>query len=266
MSDIRLSTIFIAIFISPLVGPQNCCAQLSESPSLAERIHDGSDEILVLNDLQVVVDDIRKLMTDLGFGSMSDAIREYIHPEPDSGIANEDGAVIYGPQFFGNAIAQMQVGDRTRLPNTLDAPPDRTFAGDESWYDIGNAGPLRMFGQEFQSGMVTGNRLVVCAGKSRTRAEEILAAPLLTERLDKRARDIINQSGITLIGSGKSVDLGEALDIESVIRDSTDRLTESGQEWLEEFAQVASKAELAVLGLKYQNEMLELRGRAKSRI
>ena len=67
-------------------------AQEADPPELADLILDASDEIIVFNDLEMVVDDVTKMGRDLGFDFLGDAARDYINPRPDSGIARPSPA------------------------------------------------------------------------------------------------------------------------------------------------------------------------------
>lgn len=250
------------ILLWALCGPMLTGQEVDRKES-ADRVQDGCDQIVVFDDLRVVVDDVTTLLGDLGYGGFSTFIKEYIRTEPDSGFSYEQGAIIYSRKFFsGASIVQFSIDDRDQLRDSLDAPQDHELNRMAGWFDIGTAGLLPILDWDAEVAIIDGDRLLSCVDGEQERAELILDAPRLAERLDPPARKILNESGITVIGQGESLDLDNVVDVESIVRDAAGGLTEAENQWLAEFADVASSAQLAMLGLKYQNQTLELRCRA----
>ena len=264
------SSIVIAFLLVTFQG-QSSQAQTVDSQSLAERIRHTSGSVLVLNDLVVVRSDLVRLFNDAGFGFLVSSMDEYFPLEEESGISFESGALYYfDTSLFTPGIVNIVVSNRDSVLKALNAPAGAEI-DDLTWFHSGSQAtvPFRGILDSFTRspyGLLNENQLWLSSDKSRPEVEKLLDAPPLSRTLDETATRIINQSGLTLIGINDEDSLAKSFDLEPMLKEYKDQLTEAELEWLREFSGVVVSAEFGLLGLKYhQSRFLELQALARIR-
>lgn len=244
----------IAMTATPV---QVCGQQLPVEP--ADRIHGGWDMVVVLDDPRVVSDGIRQFYADNGQGQYASFFVSSLFPESRPGIANEAGAILYLDESDPlNGVLQVELDDV--------AEAKRNFLEDhdeQPWIDLEYSsrawgGPVS-WPMSRKLARIDGDRLYFGDRDLPEVLDTLTTAPMLAERLDQPLRRIINESGASLIVTGKTLAEQQVIDIQSSLDQSAVWLNREEQEWLQEFTRI--KPVLGALGLKYTDRSLRLRGR-----
>jgi hypothetical protein len=101
------------------------------------------------------------------------------------------------------------------------------------------------------------DRLLICPNGTEDDAKQLFDAPLLNKRLDDDARDLLNQSGAAAIAVSPADVLKQTGFDETPVFSGTDE----ERQWLDQFVETARSADLAMVGMKYHEKVLELRAR-----
>lgn len=227
---------------------------------LLESIVDWPDENLILDDLAVVKADTRRLLTDLNLGDAAALVDSFLdQPMPDG--AFHPGVVLYS---FGVA-AQMKVRSRPMALQWLGV--DEKAAAGQSFVP-GNEGlRLALQGSPDRGAIVGDDLLLVQKKWNDQREEDEIQRWLdgreerLWPRLDEPARFILGHSGIAFFHRPRrGVDL--TLEFERQLGGFRDELTAAERHWLQSMIETFAASDRQVLGMKYHDRLMELRGRA----
>jgi len=242
-------------------------SQAAESESdltPADRVRMGNKFTLVISDPDVVMDDIDRLMIDMGFGSIA---TNYDHIEEtlsDDWYRPRSGVFIYDSYLGNSPTIEFTLTDQSKLARKLKSL-DLTEPADEAWFPFANSFPLPIPFPELitpiraRRGYVKDDRFLICDVNKKEEGNEVLESELLSTQLNTIGRDIINQSGLSIVtldkdGSwlttdGWNFDIGNPQD-----------WTSEELDWLKKANRFVSHAQHAILGLKYhRKKFLELR-------
>jgi|GEM_PF-5585830 len=249
----------------------SCFGQTIPDGELVDRIADSADNVLVMNNLDVVHDDVKRLLTDLGFEVLVSSVDEILFVDDKTGLNPKGGVIEYigypSDNVWNDYVRQTLIGDRDRLVEYLKDGRNRQIDEASSFPIDANWAPLQIFnsligGREVTRGMIGGNRLLTWGGDDEW-AREILAAPPLARKLDPTSREIINTAGISLIGQFEPDDLNASMNLTGLVEDYSGLVTDAERDWLRNFTEVLNSAKLGLVGMKYHDKVLQLRSRAQ---
>ena len=234
-------------------------------PALSQRVLAGHNA-LVINDLKVVEDDLCRLAKDVADQDIRLVLKQFWDFEK-TGIDPSAGAIAYENNGFFNLAFEMRIKDLAMADaNFVDEADSELSIG---WRRLSNAAPLKSVWVGRSSiGQRVGERLLLTQTSRKGREKDLgwlrSAESKLAPTMDPLSHEIINQSGITLIGSKKYVNLSDVCDVADVVDENNFRLlNEEEREWVSDLAKRGDDAEYALFGLKYHDRVLEGRCHTK---
>jgi hypothetical protein len=249
---------------------------LSSMCCLGQEMHSDKDRLPLLQDmrdlgrgvvvfdrLDIVVGDIERMAKDLSVDSLTS---EFLRMDKGLCDVTYPGLVYY----IDNNLAHVRIKSRSGLARLLDLPDEEPEDGKLYSMPIADYLPLSELLNIRDEGTVNGDALIFANnwGVERDSAAEIDAwraagDNLLWPKLDSKGQAIVSGTGIAFI-SGFS-DGGEAFrdyfsDFERMQAES---LNPKEVEWFRDFGSVISMTDRQVLGVRYHERVLEIRGRAQ---
>lgn len=231
--------------------------------TLAQRIRDVDAPILVLNDLRVVEDDIVRLLADLGLGGLWERQREWLGNAERAGIAVGAGAIDYQMAGWNRGFLSLKISDRKKLENRLVDDGVNVAKPTFRVPDWMSENPLGLLVRS-ERAKIVGDELFLFDGDDSLPPAEFETRPRLADLLDATCEQIINESGLTLVSRINAEDL-EPADLDFRVSAAAEMLTASEQQWLRDFIEAVTSAEVGVAGLKYKEKALTGRFRAQIR-
>ncbi len=249
---------------------RNCVGQEQVAETMADRIADASDGIIVLNDNQVVINDLRRMTKDLGFPEAGDWLGNFLSVDRQSGLTGKNGVIAYyglrSDNLFEDEIAVFEIENRESLLKYW-AKGNEEGIREATGFDLAsNPVPVELFGLLWghprSRGYIHGNKLVAFEGEDDV-ARKFLDAPPLAAKLDATSRDIIHGSGISLIGQISPEEVNNVITADWLVGEFGSDMTEAEQKWLHDLAETGMATRLGLLGLKYHDRVFQLRSHAQ---
>jgi hypothetical protein len=235
-------------------------------PPLSERVTMASDQILVVNDLEVVKTDIEALFQDLSLGS-EDGLDDWFQPDIDVGISRQAGCVVYWKNSFVSPVREFRVVDREKLHSVFDLPQPNVKVEDKTWTSLKEESGVPLFdswtGNQTGTATIVGNRFITASSRMEDLGKLVCEGKPLAPLLNPIGHGIINSSGLTFIALGDNVDPESIGGFDRILTEASGDITEAESEWLQQLAVAANSAKAALMGVKYHKEkVIELRGQA----
>ena len=252
-------------------------APLFAQEKLSDRIL-AEHPALVVNRLDVVKDDLLRLIHDLLPEAAIDFYVEPVFKSKGSGIDRDSGLVIYYSQGLNKSVIEFRIKDR-KLTDSLFKEEPKEEGATPSWrsFKAKSFVPLRVLVSFLSSDEYVGlrieDRLFVKHERTNKKAKKesdkgfdwlFANKTKLATKMDPVSHQIINKSGMTCIVDKSHLDLRKYFDPKDIVDENNfQSLTDSERKWLEKLAKLSDDTEYALIGLKYHDRVMELRSHLK---
>lgn len=247
-------------------------AEPSPRLQLLQQIRDSSAPHLILDDLDVVSADVRRMLNDLGFGEFSEFAVGSL--KPDRAMAIDSSAGMVQTQFYPVEQCCFRIRDVDLFEQFAARSAVRPEGA--AYFEWADGGPRPAFGlfglgSTLQNGVRDGNTLLLFSPfDSRGGNEEHAAGwlksgqqDLLWPELDEPTRQIVLQSGLSVVTGADPEMLDRELGIGGFGEEFSTEQSPAEQAWLKDLAGVVRASDRQVVGIKYHPRVFELRARAQ---
>lgn len=260
--DMLSRGLFFVWAIFPALAPGQEKQECEDRMPLLREMRDIGNTVVVVDNLEVVVSDIKRLAADLGH---EDLASKFLHMTPGLNEVTHPGVIYYSDAGLG----VLRTKSRGELARLMNLPIEEPVDGEFYEMPIGDYIPLKALHEIEDESVFWGDNLLFTPSWGPRRFDESIAMwrdaadKPLWPRLDPASQDIVASTGISIVSAFD--DGGAFFDafVGEVEDGFSDKLNEREIEWLKEFSGIASRSNRQVFGIKYHERVLELRARAQ---